>query len=246
MCLNMADRDYFSLRYAIPGYAFILVLIATNYRPFIEIALNSGLDSVFGAFLAFISLFTGSALGFLVSQIWYMWYNHKGGVFGIPQMQKVKEELKETLGIKFDESNSKSTNEETDVILDYILNDDDNLSRWRYIQRRIDMYHTLSCTAISLFLGLALGFCLRIYYEGVVFQWIGFKQLCTDLAAFGWGELVGQVFVFVVLSLLGCGIWKIGRENPLANYRQMLMAIIRDIDYFKKEKLKKLFSQFFP
>lgn len=67
----MSERQYFSLRYAIPGFAFILILIGINFVPLLKFLeeIPAFKDS-FGAFLAFFSLFSGSAIGFLISQFW--------------------------------------------------------------------------------------------------------------------------------------------------------------------------------
>jgi len=61
----MSERRYFSLRYTVPGYTFILLVIGINYVPLIEFMKTTGAPEVFGAILAFASLLTGSALGYL-------------------------------------------------------------------------------------------------------------------------------------------------------------------------------------
>jgi len=104
------------------------------------------------------------------------------------------------------------------------------------------MYHTLSCTAISLFLSLILGFCIRLYYEKFLFGGNGFAQSPTIIGA----EFVAQLFVFMALTILAIVIWVKGRRNPLTDYKQMLLTIVRDIKEEDVTKWKNLFSQFFP
>lgn len=79
----MPEREYFSFRYAIPGYTFLLLVVLINYIPLLTILRATGAGQVFGAFLAFLSLFTGSAIGFLVSQFWWLYFSHGDRIFGV-------------------------------------------------------------------------------------------------------------------------------------------------------------------
>jgi len=87
----MAERQYFSLRYAIPGYAFILLVIAINYVPLLNILPE--FSEVFGAFLAFLSLFSGSAIGFLICQAWWWWFQGHAGIWGISEFKEARDEF---------------------------------------------------------------------------------------------------------------------------------------------------------
>ena len=67
----MSERSFFDWRTALPGYTFILIILGLNYSPLFEIFKSQGIQSTFGAILAFLTLVSGSAIGFLVSQVWW-------------------------------------------------------------------------------------------------------------------------------------------------------------------------------
>lgn len=81
----MSKRDYFSVRYTVPGYTLILLVIGINYFPFLKILETTEFGSVFGAFLGFLSLFASSALGFLVSQLYWWRFLSKCALFGVKE-----------------------------------------------------------------------------------------------------------------------------------------------------------------
>ena len=87
----MSDRQYFDFRSVVPGFVFILLLIGINFVPILKFLQNPAFSDFFGAFLAFLTLFSGSAIGFLISQIhWYGW--QKG--CGIISHKEYKESMK--------------------------------------------------------------------------------------------------------------------------------------------------------
>ena len=68
----MSERTFFTLRYALPGYIFLLSVILVNWESLFSVR---ALSPVFGALFAFLYLLSGSAIGFLVSQLWYVYFN---------------------------------------------------------------------------------------------------------------------------------------------------------------------------
>ena len=74
----MTERDYFSLRYLAPGFGFILTVIGLNYLPVLQILNISGFgafDNGIGILVSLISSLASSAIGFLISQFWFLWCN---------------------------------------------------------------------------------------------------------------------------------------------------------------------------
>lgn len=73
----MSERTYFSFRYAIPGYTFLAIILLINIEYFIE-HMKQLSDSItlFGIILGFFTLLSGSAIGFIISQIWYVFNNY--------------------------------------------------------------------------------------------------------------------------------------------------------------------------
>jgi len=74
----MPERSFFDWRTAFLGYTFILIIMGINYIPLAKILENTSLGSTFGAVLAFLTLVSGSAIGFLVSQVWW-WHFQRNG-----------------------------------------------------------------------------------------------------------------------------------------------------------------------
>jgi hypothetical protein len=203
----LSEREYFSIRYSVPGYVFILLVIAVNCFPLLRLATPLQLGTFFGAFLAFASLLTGSALGFLISQAWYLYYENRGGVFGIPKLKDLPNTAVKKLKV--------TATENADIVLDYLLNKKPKPELWRYLQRRIDMYNTLSCTGLSLVAGYSLGMLLRIYFCLLL-------AVRLTIAEFWIQEGLWLCFSFLFLIL-----WTT-RNSPLNDYKSMLRAIIND------------------
>lgn len=78
----MSERSFFNLRYALPGYTFILLNLLINLRFLLylfmtimpDIQLSEIALSLLGVLFGFLTLMSGSAVGFLVSQVWYIFY----------------------------------------------------------------------------------------------------------------------------------------------------------------------------
>ena len=73
----MSQRTFFTLRYALPGYTFILMSILVLSPVLTPIFTQNGSTTLTGAFLAFLYLLSGAAIGFLVSQVWYAIFNSR-------------------------------------------------------------------------------------------------------------------------------------------------------------------------
>jgi hypothetical protein len=149
----MPEREYFSFRYAIPGYIFILLVVAINHVPLLRFLEITEAGEVFAALLGFLSLFAGSALGFLISQIWYWWFGRKRakkpGVYGIDELEQVDKALikkLQKLGLRKDAEDNKRA---MLAIADYIVYRKEELLLG-YARRRWDMYHVLSSTIHTL------------------------------------------------------------------------------------------------
>lgn len=150
----MSRRDYFSVRYTIPGYTLILIVIGINYVPLLRFLEITGLESIFGAFLAFFSLFAGSALGFLVSQLYWWWFLSKGALFGVKEFKKTLNALVEKYDLIRPPWN-KDTQMEVYALFDYV---DNSVEKGKekllgLEARRWDMYHLLSITFHTSWIG---------------------------------------------------------------------------------------------
>jgi len=77
----MSERNYFERRTAVPGFSFLLFVIAMNCIPLSKILADSGVEPALGVFLAVLTLLGGSAIGFLVSQVWWWRFQRKGAQY---------------------------------------------------------------------------------------------------------------------------------------------------------------------
>lgn len=163
----MSERGYFSLRYAIPGYTFILIVAAINYVPLVMLEITEG-GELFGAFLA---LLTGSAIGWLVTQP-YSWHFQRGfGILGIEAFRDTCNVLVEKYGL-FRPPWNKDQRWRVMAVFDYISHsvEKGKETLFRFETRRWDMYHLLSSTSWTLWIASAVGMLLRIYYEYFFFE----------------------------------------------------------------------------
>ena len=244
----MSERQYFSLRYAIPGYTFILLVIVINYVPLLEILTTHGFESAFGVFLAFLSLLSGSAIGFLVSQFWW-WFQRKVGIFGVKQFEKTlrafakKYKLKKPPLIQWNEDEKRQLL----AAFDYVSHSETREKILTLAQRRWDMYHLLASTFHTLWIGSAAGILCRIYYEYFLFlseplYKIPFRDLISILLKNVEPIVLASIFVSVAFFLF---FLRKGRQWMITEYAAISEARIRSSDV-KREDLRKAFPDLFP
>lgn len=255
LLLVMPEREFFSFRFAIPGYILILLIISINYIPLFRILEETRAGEVFGAFLALLSLFSGSALGFLISQFWWWWFNGKGRSFGMERCQEAKntfiERCNDWTGQKPVIPESKPEKQKTlldlEHIFDYVvLTAPGNRGKegaegrlWGYAERKWDMYHVFSSTLLSLSLGFGIGTAFRIYYEFSIFRAF---QLFRD-CAIALPELWAYIFLllsFITLTILIRAV----RRNVEHEYCDTLRFIARHCQP-KAEDLQRTFPEYF-
>jgi hypothetical protein len=154
----MSERSYFSLRYAIPGYTFMLLVIGLNYSP-ISASLSD--NSTFSTFLGLVSLAGGSALGFLISQLWWRTFQRSGGIFGIHELRMSMDLLIARYGLidpRVEEHQHEAMR--LTAIFDYLSFSERVYETkneiMRISTRRWDMYHLLSSTFYTLVSGLRI------------------------------------------------------------------------------------------
>jgi hypothetical protein len=259
----MSERQYFALRYAIPGYVFILIVIALNYVPLLKILEASGISDVFGAFLAFFSLFSGSAIGFLVSQVWWFMWQKKCGILGEEAYDTSIKAFCENYGLKNPKSISdKNDKREFITALDYVCHFCVDEKLVKVGERRWDIYHVLSSAFHTLWIGLIVGIAIRLYYGIYLFsRHIQIKNLkhffdtylydgiCYALNEIAKNHLtaqaefvsfIGIVFITALMLLI---LW-FSRRWTLTFSASLHEAIIRS-SCVKQKDLKKAFKRLY-
>ena len=66
----MSDRTFFNMRYAYPGYTFLLFLGLLSYDKISTIITTS--SNLWSTIIGFLLVLSGAPIGFLLSQIWYL------------------------------------------------------------------------------------------------------------------------------------------------------------------------------
>lgn len=158
----MSERQYFSLRYAIPGFTLILVFIAINHVPLLKIMKATEVSEIFAASLAFLALFSGSALGFLISQGWWWWFQYKVGIWNIVKFENAISAFFE----KYDLEKPCDTDEKRKFlsVLDYVAHSNADEKILALAERRWDMYHILSSTHHTLRIGIVTAIICRFLF----------------------------------------------------------------------------------
>jgi len=238
----MSVRGYFSLRYAVPGYTFILLVVTINFVPLsVFLAKQTNLVELAPVFGALLALLSGSAIGFLIGHPWW-WLFHKRG--GLPNFACV-EHLKKKRHLPADLDDRKVLH-----VFDYILHvgvhsDSKTKGLSLYLFRRWDMYVLESCTMTSLILGTVTGFLIRIVTEFSLFQSSAFKTLpqMDYQAIFGNGESWLLIGIFVSMILLVCFLSS-ERQRTKEEYNRMHETVI-DNHSLTEAQLRSVFPSYF-
>lgn len=170
----MSERTYFNFRYALPGYTFLILILVVNLEYFL-LRINQLSNifpetiTLFGFFFTFISLLGGSAIGFLISQFWYVVNNHYNKKYRYAKRRSYKK-LHNIIKYTDDITHSIS-------IMTYILYSKvEEKEVIKYVNRLGDMYNALASTFVSICLGLILSYYLHFgffkqnwrCYDGII------------------------------------------------------------------------------
>lgn len=152
----MSERTYFSFRYALPGYTFLLIMLAINIEFIIlQIDRYSGGATLLGIIIGFLSLLGGNAIGFIISQPWYYIYNYhfKSGKKFLEQSPHKR--LNEIIYF---------TSEPIELlsILTHFLATEAEERVSAYINRLNDMLNSLASITSAIISGLIIGYVLRL------------------------------------------------------------------------------------
>lgn len=185
---NMPPRSFFNFRYAVPGFTFLLffvLILSSIVRSFLQLLTCTTTQvELVGFLLGLLTLLSGAAIGFLVSQFWYVIYNryYKEQVY-------LKEAfgILEVLGVKKDLT----------TVIDYILHklDDKDKGLKDYIDRRYDLFNLLGSTMSSIIL------VLFFYFLDLISK---FFQLGLSLFKFfelGLSEIVIITAIFLLINI---------------------------------------------
>jgi hypothetical protein len=234
----MSGREYFDLRYTVPGFVFILIIVGVNYSIIVNLFTRQGVTDVFSISISIITLFASSAIGFLISQVWFGYYHLRRVYAKIIRMKGKK--LEDSLITNFGWIKKEKADAETDYRLgsaiDYILNTQCNDNLFRFFQRKIDLFHTMSSICVSFILGLSIGIPIRVIL--LIFDRYYTFNTIFDLFLFIFTIITSVCIIAVLLYL---------RREIFFEYHP-IMRVLFDNDSTKEEinqKMRNTFNQDF-
>lgn len=225
----MSERGYFSFRYMTPGFTFLLVVVSINIVPLFKLATHSDI----GTFLGFLSLAAGSAIGFLIAQIWMLKYMQRGRILGITELQPIEQLLRAKCiqhGLR-----GQLGRAELCAILDYMTSRRTQKHVWDYMTRRLDMYHTLKATIYALGMGSVVALIFRLYFERFFIEpYNNFSSLETYCV---WENAEGfLLFVLLMCAALLICVLRAVERKLMNNYCPVLQAFISHIFQERNEE----------
>ena len=177
--------------------------------------------SIVAAFIAFFTLLEGSAVGFLISQPWHLFYD-----FFLRQnsLHSARKFLQRQDRYKLIDKYQRMR--EQTVFLDYLIHMADK-QILTYLQRRWDLLHTIGSTLMAVLVGSLVGFIFRVSWLKAEF-WNPFDYF------------VIVAFPFFVLILI-CSYRIVNSEHD-----RMALAAVRNVWYsgrFTPEDAKRVFPK---
>ena len=157
----MAERSYFSHRWAIPGYTIILLIITINYGVLVQsLEQEPAVPKFSEIFFGFLALLSGSGIGFLVSQIWHWWCEYQCLYYGAPR--KPYKTLIELYELEKGEE-TREDKRRISAVWVYLLNYGTEQKKFPDpLTRRWDLYNLFGSERTSLLMGLTVGWAVRI------------------------------------------------------------------------------------
>lgn len=233
----MSERDFFSLRYSVPGYVFIFLVLSLNITPLLIFLNSNGSPELFGAFLAFASLLAGSSAGFLVSQFWWFRFQKNGGIFQIKEFKGEIRILEEELKLKLPtDEKEKRRVEEAFLDLTCFLEKEDRVLKM--VNRRWDIYHVLSSVIHSLWIGLGSGLVCRVFVEFLLHR--------TNLFDLSFNAETFFCVAAIVIVIILMVFFDRGRRVVAEGYYPLHEALVRRSLSKNIPELSKAFPSLFP
>lgn len=233
----MSQRTFFTLRYGLPGYTFILmaILVAFHELKGVFFQPNSVQSTVIGAFLAFLSLLSGGAIGFLVSELWYVVFTYVlMGNYG--KFSKLRLSLRDKYGLTEDRHHQI-------LFMDYILRQSSNEMQM-YTQRRFDLLHICCSTFVAIPIGLLFGLMIRLGWftmntsldtaiasllrSPLVMPDAYIHAVYMHLARMTTYDLGVVLIAAFLMILLFMSAWRVGKEHAMANKIAIMEVVNRN------------------
>lgn len=187
-----SERTYFSFRYTLPGFTFLtLILLINSDFLILQIIQYPDSNTLFGIILGFLTLLSGSAIGFIISQPWYIFTNFFLKSHGIIMGRESYRILNKIYNLE--EISDPFT------VMTCFLTSKIPERMTKYFNRRNDMFHSLGSTLSAIIGGLYLGYYLRaLTTQQTFFSKYDFLIISFSL-----------IFIFIIIF----NLWKVLEEN---------------------------------
>lgn len=243
-------RTFFTFRYALPGYTFILIVVLVAYPNLQDIFLGNNVTSLVAAFLAFFSLLGGGAVGFLVSQFWYMFdFRFRYGRYG--RLLELRKDLEKLYWLR---NKGKDYRYDQVLFLDHMLHSFSKGKFKEYAERRYDLMHTCGSTLFATVLGYGIGFLIRIGCFNTHANLGDVGKLVIEflikIDEYDFGTIASQIkvhditafIIVVVLAAILCwGLQRVAKEH--ARVVDLAVRTVIKSGKFEYKEARKVFPQ---
>lgn len=228
------ERSFFNLRYAFPGYTFILLNVLVNLRILLfffltympKIGLSDTATTLLGILFGFFTLMSAAPIGFLVSQCWYvMRENILGGDCRRCRPSKPYRVLRDEFEVRGEKEN-------LETVYNYIVHSCPISGVHSYLNRRWDLCMLFGSIGTAIVLGLGSAYITR----GFIVKVPKSQQTFVNWPIYDWTIFIVS---FLLLVLLFFGFRKIRQDH------QSMCTFLIKLTAKKKELRDELPEQYF-
>jgi hypothetical protein len=241
---NSQDRSFFNYRNVIPGYSFLLILLSMNIGGILTLVDQYTGDpaeivAVIGIVIGFVTLFSGSALGYLLCQIWFLISHWAFDAYAFKWKTNKRRDLLKIID-KDIYTRPKSESHKEQVFLDYVIHEygEKTPNVGSFFSRRWDVYNTNGASIFSIVFSFVIGFFLHSsilppsFEVGKLAQWICIIRIVGIVSS-------------ILISFLFLSLFRIRNETYamfeiiIRNHRDAIQAgwQLYIIDYTKGDEI---------
>lgn len=212
--MSNIERSLFNLRFSVPGFIFIILFLLIN-PGFLSKGALLGLSieetqGFFTIILGFLTLISGSTLGFLISQAWWLVWDFSGAHYGGTRFR----ERREPYQILVNDYSINNNRNDLRTVHNYLAHIKSNEQIKLYLTRRWDSFILLGSSAFAILLGLGIGYLMRIFV---------FKTQLTNVSII-YHFFLNMCFIPLSLYLMLNAYYKILEEHD-----NMTILLIRKL-----------------
>jgi len=191
------------LRYGVPGYAFIGVIVALNIKPIHILFRTIGFPA--SLIIAVITFFSGIPFGFMISQIWWWIFESRGGYVRIHC--EPRDSIRE---IKYSEGINHNKLKRIALPRLYFIVAEQEEYVQNAIRRLGTIYHSLRAAGLSLLLGLLTGLTLKTTmlapYGGGYPTFFNIEN--PAWLAYNWIIVISVILIYLILRSNASETWR--------------------------------------